>query len=353
MSLNLSTIQPTNNQVIFNDNSLQKKLPSYSLKTKEDNTLNIKDLGKIEAKTANSSNKTSINILDKDISKETIYPTKKADLTQKNNSPQDVYYVNGILTGKKSAEKAATTVADLVNKPVNLIYNPSEGFINDVVEASLQVMNIHAPQKIVDKTSECFYDTLKSGKELKVVAHSQGAAITAQALTKIETRFFREGCSKEEVKNFMKKVTVVTMGGASCKEDYSPNVKFVEIKNEKDLVPKLASKTGIKRTEDSLGEVFEKRTKQNEDKLWSEYLQKSDQRTLGKISVAVCGLTEGAMPILSEYISIKSNSFIQEQNGKTACADTSKVSIVDVINKYHSNYLADSKNCKTISDAIS
>lgn len=353
MSLNISSIQTPNTSHVTPNNVQKKPIFNFEL-PKELNIFNFKDLGKIDTKKPSSEVKPNINILEKPaVEEKVIYPTQKSTINKKNESSQDVYYINGILTGKNSAEKSAEKVADLVNKPVNLIYNPSEGFLNDVVEAAVEVMDIHAPQQVVDKTAERFHDTLKSGKELKIVAHSQGAAITAQALTKIEERFFREGCTKEEVKNLMKKVTVVTMGGASSKEDYSPYVKLVERKNENDLVPKLASKTGLKRTEDSLAQIFESKDESQKSKLWDKYIQKSDERTLGKIGVAFCGLTSGSLPILSEYFSLKSQTIADPLTGKASCSSTADMSLVDVINKYHSNYLANSEDCKAIAEAIS
>lgn len=276
------------------------------------------------------------------------------------NKHEEVFYINGIMTKPASAEKAAGEVANLINKPVKLLYNPTEGFASDAFKATLEVLDIPNSNSIVNNTSKRFCETLKDGKDLKIVAHSRGAAVAAQALSHLEKDLINQGCSKDEVNGLMKKVTIVTIGGASSKEDFPEGIKLVERKNEGDLVPKLAANSGVGRPDDILYDVFNAKDATKKEGLLKTYAHKVEERTMGKIKVAIRGAVVGAMSIVGEYADLKAKLFSSPV--KTAKgADLSKVNILDVINKYHAatpntvygtGYLNNADDCKAIKDAM-
>lgn len=326
------------------------------------NTTNHKlsDQSKIQTKTSNSSVVTNVELLDHDKSSNNFY-SKTMNPVKLNPSfdskKEDLFYVNGILTKSDSAEKQAKETANLVGKPVTLLYNPTEGFLNDVVESALQVMNIDNKKSTVNDTSEKFYQTLKGGKELKVVAHSQGAAITAQALTKVEKRLLSEN-SPTEVKNMLKKVTVVTMGGAASKADFPSNVNLIERKHSGDIVPKLAENPGGKRPEDLLYKIKETKDKEVESILWDAYEKKADDRALGKLGIALKGAVSCSVSVACEYVGLKTGLISPD---KTKSKSVSDMKIIDVINKNHdalpntdfnTGYLVNNNDRKVIADNL-
>lgn len=328
---------------VFKDNS--------SLDIKDKKSINNKDLPQA---------KTSINIVDENPSplkayQKVLYPTN--NIKDKNSNNDDVYYINGMITKPKAAEKGATAVANLVNKPVTLLYNPTEGPIRDLIEAALQVAHIPMELKTVNSTVERFSETLKNGKELKVIGHSQGAAIAASALTKIEKELISQGKSKSEVDKIMSKVTVVTIGGASSKEDFPSAIKLVERKSAGDLVPKVAGKTGVERPEDLLYTINETKDDVKKQGLLKRYTQKLNDRVFGKIGTALTGAVAGAVSLITEYNSIKSGvSAAPSKNAKEIAKSDLKIS--DIVNKYHSTteydtgYLNNPQDCKAIHDAF-
>jgi hypothetical protein len=337
-------------------NIKQIKTQDKPIKNKD---INISDQNKIGTKNSKSSVNTSLDIVDnKEITsfyKKTINPSKSIDDKKTNN--ESVFYINGILTKSSSAEKQTKEIAELTGKPITLLYNPTEGFVNDVIESAFQVMNINTKKSTVNDTAEVFYQTLKSGKELKVVAHSQGAAITAQALTNVEKRLIHENNSSSEVKDILKKVTVVTIGGAASKSDFPSSIKYTERKNKDDIVPKLAESTGTKRPEDLLYKIKDTKDSEVEQILWSSYEKKANDRSLGKICVAIKGATVSSISVACEYISLKTGI----NKTSTSCS-TSDIKLIDVINKNHdalpntsfnTGYLVNNNDRKIIADSLS
>ncbi|MFN8672853.1 MAG: hypothetical protein U0457_12325 [Candidatus Sericytochromatia bacterium] len=293
-----------------------------------DNNDNIKDDSKITSKNTPNTVKTSLSIINtNEAYQKTINPTTE----KKDSSNEDIYYINGILTKSASAEKQTQEVANLLGKPVTLLYNPTEGFAKDVLEAALQVMNIENDKSTVNDTADRFYDTLKSGKELKIVAHSQGAAITAQALAKVEKKLLFENEDPSKVSELLKKVTVTTIGGASSKEDYPKGVSFFEIKHKDDIVPKFANKTGVERPENLLYKIKETKDKNQEKLLWSEYEERSNQRALGKVKVALSSSVACSVSVVCEYFSLKTGL----NKSPNISLDNNNLKILDVINKNH------------------
>lgn len=321
---------------------------------------NISDQAKINTKNSTASVKTNVDIVDDN--KNSFY-SKTLNPAKLNkgfdSSKESLFYVNGILTKGDSAEKQTQEISNLVGKPVTLLYNPTEGFVNDVVESALQVMNIKNDKSTVNATSEKFYQTLKSGKELKVVAHSQGAAISAQALTNVEKRLLMETRNPSEVKEMMKKVTVVTMGGAASKADFPSNVNLIERKHKGDIVPKLAENPNVKRPEDLLYKIIDTKDKEVEGILWDAYNKKANDRTFGKLGVALKGAISCSISVACEYVGLKTG-LIQEQ--KTKSGSVADLKIIDVINKDHdalpntgfnTGYLVNNVDRKAISENLS
>lgn len=194
--MNINTVN--NNITLLEKQSINKI-------SKSDNKIQIISNSQINPKDNSSVNKlnlpqakTKINIIEPNSSDQSyqkiLYPTNNKI---QNNNSENVFYINGILTKSDSAEKGATEVANLINKPVTLLYNPTEGPIKDLIESSITLAHLPIEIKIVNDTADKFYNTLKNGKDLKIVSHSQGSSIVASALTKIEKRLIHEGKNKD------------------------------------------------------------------------------------------------------------------------------------------------------------
>ena len=190
----------------------------------------------------------------------------------------DHFYINGIRTSRASAQKDTDAmtmslreayVVDLrkVGKSVldpldfregivqqsiqhvdfELLYNPTDvevkgevsGTLRDVGEA---IRNLSGEEThIAEDTAERFYATLSRGRNLFVAAHSQGGAITADALRRVEARLLKEHSRAEVSRIFEDRVIVRTMGGFAPETSFPVGITLDAFKNEKDYVPKLGS----------------------------------------------------------------------------------------------------------------
>ena len=262
-----------------------------------------------------------------------------------------LFYVNGIDTNKSDAFKTSETIRDLTNKPVNLIHNPSKGALRDGVEAVHQLLTNSAVNRIDNKTANIFYDTLKSGQGIKVVSHSQGAAITANALNECKKKFMDEGYSLEETSKIMSNCQVITMGGFSSVEDFPKEVKILEVKEIHDLVPAIAENPTNLSPDDfalrkkAIGKSFGGKGIDSKFNALSENLQASAalgvskvQRTVSTTENAVKEFVIGAVTFISgtnpiDYHSVD-GKYLKNYVVKNAIKEFAKSDLSDVdVNK--------------------
>jgi hypothetical protein len=188
----------------------------------------------------------------------------------------DHFYINGIRTPRASAQADADFLTGLLRKeytkdlkqagfpeahPLSsdasirqaeiaqvdfeLLYNPSAveggrellGSLQDVEEALRNLGGFETD--IAAATADRFYATLSQGRHLFVAAHSQGGAITADALRQVEARLLKQHSRAEVKQIFEQKVTVQTMGGFAPDESFPAGVNIESLKNSDDYVPKL------------------------------------------------------------------------------------------------------------------
>ncbi len=188
-----------------------------------------------------------------------------------------IVFVNGINTDLVTAHQTAAELSSITGRPVDLIYNasdpiagvlqtaghfgiegaetssrmglgPTSGAVGNILGSAVTpraaewakdnvlpnppAANVAAEQ-ILDQLSA----TEASGAPVRVVGYSQGAAITAEALGKVNEHLTQTmGADKAE--ETMGRVHVMTLGGASNRQDYaSSNVTNVTaITHDNDLI---------------------------------------------------------------------------------------------------------------------
>lgn len=167
---------------------------------------------------------------------------------------KDFFYVNGMLTDEKNAKKTGKTLEKILGNKINVIHNPTKGGLNDFIESLGERHNIPIPgitrniingvvyDDITIKTANKFFDSINNKKELKIVCHSQGGAITSNALEYAKQKLLSEGKSEKEISKIMSKIEVVTLGAATSPDKFPDGVKVVQIYHPKDPVPKVAGK---------------------------------------------------------------------------------------------------------------
>ncbi len=113
----------------------------------------------------------------------TIKPTNRAP------NGETVVFVNGISNTQQQAYAAAQRIADQTGAEVRVLYNSSRGAIADYTRGALGDGWLTNNQS-VQNLSSLIYDAARSGRELHIVATSNGAAITKDALHKAQDRLF-------------------------------------------------------------------------------------------------------------------------------------------------------------------
>lgn len=162
------------------------------------------------------------------------------------------FYVNGMVTDEKTAKNTGKELEEILGNKVNVIHNPTNGGLSDFVESLGERHNIVIPgitkgmikgttfDDITLKTANKFLDQINKGKELKIVCHSQGGAITSNALEYAKQKLLSDGKSEKEIKNIFSKIEVITLGAASSPDKFPEGVKIVQVSHPKDPVPKVA-----------------------------------------------------------------------------------------------------------------
>jgi len=133
----------------------------------------------------------------------------------------DIFYVNGILNDPSDHLGTMDTINDeFKGKRVAGIYNQTEGIKADLHQAAGDRWGIKQNNEAVNSLKEAIKDRLENPGSFEIFAHSQGSAITAEAL--------RQLASDPSVD--LSRLHVVSMGGAGI--DFPDNVSvenFVHI----------------------------------------------------------------------------------------------------------------------------
>lgn len=181
----------------------------------------------------------------------------------------DHFFINGIRTSQENAQKDADALTSILqenysedlrrsglveNTPpgspslgvaqeriektdFELLYNPTSGTLTDVNEAVRNLSGLKT--SAAEDTADRFMETLNKGRNIFVVAHSQGGAITADALRRVERRLLETHPPSEVQEIFTKRVNIKTMGSFAPDYAYPTGISVEAYKNDLDFVPKL------------------------------------------------------------------------------------------------------------------
>lgn len=149
------------------------------------------------------------------------------------------FFINGIRTPESSARSDQNLISQKLGQPVELVYNPTRGVMGDAIES---VQNITGADTAISRQMQSrLRATLESGENIRVFAHSQGSAITGDALHKLAAQYRAEGKTPAQVQALMGRVEVVSFGGFADRESFPPGVKFTLRRDPNDHIPQLAT----------------------------------------------------------------------------------------------------------------
>lgn len=148
---------------------------------------------------------------------------------------ETLIYVNGIRTNVAGQSNSLQAIADATGSRVVGVHNATESGIADVLQSLGDKLDIGA-NPAVDTLADTVYNELRSGRDVHLMAHSQGAIITSRALQDVKNRLMLEdGMSRRNAEALMNNIRVETFGGASRRFPDGP--QYVHYVNRNDGVP--------------------------------------------------------------------------------------------------------------------
>ncbi len=150
---------------------------------------------------------------------------------------ETVIFVNGINTTKDSQAATLQKIANQEGLNVIGIHNATEGMVKDIGQSVKDKLDV-GTNPAVDTLANTVYNEIKAGRDVHLLAHSQGGLITSRALTDVYQRLRAEdGLSKADAQKMLGKVNVETFGAAAG--HYPDGPKYVHYINSNDPVPNL------------------------------------------------------------------------------------------------------------------
>ncbi|HYH99009.1 hypothetical protein [Hyalangium sp.] len=158
-------------------------------------------------------------------------------VTPKNNpNPSStILYVNGINTTKDGQFGSLESIAETTGSKVIGIHNATEGMGADLAQCVKDKLD-KGTNPAVDTLADTLYNELKAGRDVHVMAHSQGGLITSRALGDVYNRLrVEDGMSKADAQKLMSNLQVETFGAAAT--TYPDGPEYVHYVNRGDPVP--------------------------------------------------------------------------------------------------------------------
>ena len=126
-------------------------------------------------------------------------------VTPKNNANPNstILYVNGINTTKDAQHGSLQAIAEATGSKVIGIHNATEGMGADLAQCVKDKLD-KGKNPAVDTLADTLYTELKAGRDVHLMAHSQGGLITSRALSHLQNRLrIEDGMSKGDVEKLM------------------------------------------------------------------------------------------------------------------------------------------------------
>ncbi len=243
---------------LFDTNQNQVKINSSTnnvvINEKDSSEIKFKDSSKaVEVKTI-----TGITVKDFDSS----------IINNQNKGKMNHTGVNGIMNKQDYAESTFDKMSSIQGKNIELVYNESHGIVADSLEAVAGMLDssiIKAVAKVANNLdsesknpikllsiakgdlrpiayallekgpevilADKIYNKVKNGESYELNAHSQGAAISADALQIVRDRLYEDTKNLKETEMKMSNISVLTIGGFATRKDFPNEVKLKTMAN--------------------------------------------------------------------------------------------------------------------------
>lgn len=165
-------------------------------------------------------------------------PLSEVDAVMPRNgvtNDRTIVYVNGITTDVAGQSRSLQEIADRTGSRVIGVHNATAGSVRDIAQSLGDKLDI-GNNPAVDTLADTIYNELKAGRQVDLMAHSQGAIITSRALTDVRNRLqLEDGMSRKNAEKLLGNVRVETFGGAARR--YPDGPQYVHYVNKRDFVP--------------------------------------------------------------------------------------------------------------------
>ncbi len=146
-------------------------------------------------------------------------------------------YVNGAGTTEAAQQRELRSIANVTGAEVVGLHNATQGLVRDYQQVLHDEATGGSDDAAVRPLADLLYTELAAGRDVTVLGHSQGAAITAAALRQVEGRLAKQGFSASKIEATMHHAKVVTMGEVGGRFPDGP--QYTHFLNKKDLAPQL------------------------------------------------------------------------------------------------------------------
>ena len=148
---------------------------------------------------------------------------------------ETLIYVNGIQTNVGGQAGSLQAIADNTGSRVIGVHNATGSLVGDIAQSLGDKLDI-GNNPAVDTLADTVYNELRAGRDVHLLAHSQGAIITSRALQDVKNRLMLEdGMSRNNAEALMNNIKVETFGGASRR--FTDGPQYVHYVNRNDGVP--------------------------------------------------------------------------------------------------------------------
>lgn len=165
------------------------------------------------------------------------------------------YYINGIATTENEAILQKNVLEKMFEKNIDVIYNPTRGFLMDLAE-SIKERTFNKKTQITEDVSEKIKEDLMSGRKVVLIGHSQGGIIASGVVNNM--------IKDKDVKNYLTNLELYTFASAADKVSHHKELSLRHERlvpysehyvNEKDFVAQIGVGASIFREQIS-GDIY-------------------------------------------------------------------------------------------------
>ncbi len=141
------------------------------------------------------------------------------------------FFLNGICTNRSVLRLNGKAIADLFQRKVYLMHNPSDGIVLDLLEC-IAGRTMQPVSTLESSVSGVLEDALNKHSRVVLFAHSQGGIITTGALKKLATRLTGSRA------RLLKKLEVYTFASAATEFEF-PQIYAEHFIHDRDYVARI------------------------------------------------------------------------------------------------------------------